>query len=283
MPVKSLMVTKSAVVGQASAGHARAATKEVRLEYVESGDPAGLPVIFLHGVTDSWGSFETTMDLLPASIRSIAVSLRGHGNSSRPDGSYRIEDFSADVLSFMDALELPGAVFAGHSMGSFVAQRFAADHPERTRGLVLMGSAPSMARNYIVREMLWALDSMEDPIDPAFVREFQASTLARPTDPELFHAAVAESLKVPVRVWRETFRGFLEVDHAPMLGRIQAPTIIVWGSCDAVFSADEQAVLRDGIPGARLVIYPGGGHAFHWEDAATFAAELTAFCNEVNR
>jgi pimeloyl-ACP methyl ester carboxylesterase len=248
---------------------------------VDTGDPAGLPVVFLHGVTDSWTSFEGTLEHLPGSIRAIAMSQRGHGNSSRPASGYLMEDFSGDVLRFMDALELPAAVIVGHSMGGFVAQRFAADHPDRTRGVVLMGSAPGMTRNYVVREMLWALDAMVDPIDPAFVREFQASTLARPIDPALFHAVVAESLKAPVRVWRDAFRGFLDVDHEAMLGRIQAPAIIAWGSCDEIFSEDEQAALRDAIPGARLVTYAGGGHAFHWEDPATFAADLTAFCIEV--
>jgi pimeloyl-ACP methyl ester carboxylesterase len=66
------MVTRSAAVGA-----------DVRLEYVETGDPKGLPVVFLHGVTDSWTSFEGTMERLPESIRAIAVSQRGHGNSSR--------------------------------------------------------------------------------------------------------------------------------------------------------------------------------------------------------
>ena len=144
-----------------------------------------------------------------------------------------------------------------------------------------MGSARGMASNSVVRDMVSALDAMVDPIDPDFVREFQASTLARPIDPALFHAVVAESLKVPVRVWRDAFRGFLDVDHTPLLGRIQAPAIVAWGSCDAIFSEAEQAGLRDAIPGARLVTYAGGGHAFHWEDPATFAADLTAFCIEV--
>ena len=270
MRATASMITRSAAVHP-----------DVRLEYVEAGDPTGLPVVFLHGVTDSWTSFEGTMERLPESIRAIAVSQRGHGNSSRPENGYQMEDFSGDVLSFMDALELPTAVVVGHSMGGFVAQRFAADHPDRTRGIVLMGSAPGMARNYVVREMLWALEAMVDPIDPAFVREFQASTLARPIDPALFHGVVAESLKVPVRVWRDAFRGFLNVDHDAILGRIQAPTIVAWGSCDEIFSRDEQEVLRDRIPDARLVTYAGGGHAFHWEDPARFAADLTAFFVEV--
>lgn len=256
---------------------------DLSLEYVETGDPNGFPVILLHGVTDSWGSFEGVMEKLPSWIRAIAVSQRGHGNSGRPEAGYHIGDFSSDVLGFMDAMALPSAVIVGHSMGSFVAQRFAADHPDRTAGLAVMGGGIGMARNQLVREMLWAVGAMEDPIDPTFVREFQASTLSRPVDPALFHAVVAESLKVPVRVWRDAFQGFLEIDHSALLERIQAPTIIAWGSCDTIFGIDEQTALRDGIRGARLLTYPGGGHAFHWEDAATFAADLTAFCKEVTQ
>ena len=79
-----------------------------RLEFVESGDPAGLPVVFLHGVTDSWRLFEDVMACLPSSIRAIAVSQRGHGDSSRPNGGYRIDDLSADLFGFMDALRVAG-------------------------------------------------------------------------------------------------------------------------------------------------------------------------------
>jgi len=271
-----MQVTESMIAGAAVVGPG------MQLEYVETGNPTGVPVVFLHGVTDSWGSFEGVMSLLPASIRAIAVSQRGHGGSSRPATGYRIEDFSADLVRFMDVLGLPSAVIVGHSMGSFVAQRFAAEHPDRTRGLVLMGSATGMADHPVGREMVAALDAMSDTVDHDFVREFQASTLARSVDPSLFHAAVAESLRVPLRVWRDTFRGFLNVDHLSLLGRIQAPTIIVWGSCDTIFTREEQAALRGAIPDARLVMYSGGGHSFHWEDAATFAADLTAFCLEVN-
>ena len=58
----------------------------VRIEYVEQGNAEadGVPVIFLHGVTDSWRSFERVLPLLPPSIHAFALSQRGHGDSSRP-------------------------------------------------------------------------------------------------------------------------------------------------------------------------------------------------------
>ena len=52
--------------------------------------------------------------------------------------------FAEDLAEFMDALEIDSAVVVGHSMGSLIAQRFALDYPERTLGLVLIGSGPAM-------------------------------------------------------------------------------------------------------------------------------------------
>ena len=56
----------------------------VTLPYVEQGDPDGVPVILLHGVTDSWRSFEPVLPHLPPSIRAFALTQRGHGDADRP-------------------------------------------------------------------------------------------------------------------------------------------------------------------------------------------------------
>jgi pimeloyl-ACP methyl ester carboxylesterase len=104
----------------------------INIQYVEQGEPSGTPVLFLHGVTDSWRSFEPVLPHLPASIHAYALSQRGHGDSTSPAAGYSFRDFASDVVAFMDALNIKSAVIVGHSMGSYVAQRFAMDHPERT-------------------------------------------------------------------------------------------------------------------------------------------------------
>jgi pimeloyl-ACP methyl ester carboxylesterase len=253
----------------------------VSLEYLEHGDPGGHPVVLLHGVTDSCHSFQEVLSHLPPSLRALAISLRGHGGSSRPAHGYRFVDFAADVDAFLDALEIPAAVIVGHSLGSYVAQRFAMQRADRTLGLVLMGSFPTLRGNAGVTD-LWdsVISTLTDPVDPTFVREFQLSTLARPVPAEVLDRAVSESLKVPARVWRAAFADFLEADFSRDLPRITAPTIIAWGERDAYFLRADQMTLHAAIPGSRLVIYPGGGHAFHWEDPATFAADLVTFVRQ---
>ena len=122
----------------------------VKLPYVEQGDPAGVPVVFLHGVTDSWRSFEPVLPHLPESLHVFALTQRGHGDADRPATGYRTRHFAADVVAFMDALGLEQAIVVGHSMGSTNALRFAIDHPERT--LALAGSFATYRGNPAIVE-----------------------------------------------------------------------------------------------------------------------------------
>ena len=86
------------------------------LEYVERGSRGRVPVVFLHGVTDSWGSFEGVLSRLPECTHALALSQRGHGNSSRPRWGYRVSDMANDLTLLLNALEIDRAVLVGHSM-----------------------------------------------------------------------------------------------------------------------------------------------------------------------
>ena len=130
---------------------------------------------------------------------------------------------------------------------------------------------------------LWAsvVSGLTDPVDPGFVREFQEGTVARPVPPAFLDTVVRESLKVPARVWRAVFEGFLEADFSARLGGIGVPTLIVWGDRDAICPRGEQEALAAAIPDARLAVYPGAGHAPHWEEPERFTADLVAFTDRV--
>jgi pimeloyl-ACP methyl ester carboxylesterase len=258
--------------------HAVTLPNQVTLPYVEQGDPAGVPVLLLHGITDSWRSFEGVLPHLPTSLHAFALSQRGHGDATRPVTGYYPQDFAADLAAFMDALKLRQAVVVGHSMGSYIAQRFALDYPDRTLGLVLMGSCTTVRGNPVAIG-LWdsVVSTLTDPIDPGFVREFQQSTLAQPVPQALLNTVVQESLKVPARVWKAALAALLDTDFSGDLGKITAPILIVWGDQDTFFLRREQEALAAAITGAQLMVYSGAGHGFHWEEPARFAADLVAF------
>ena len=175
-------------------------------------------------------------------------------------------------------------MIAGHSMGSTVALRFALDYPERTRGLVPMGAFVRYAANpVIVGYWEECVSRLTDPIDRSVAREFQESTLAQPIPPAFLETAIAESLKVPARVWRDGFAGLIDDEHSARLGAIAAPTLLVWGERDAFVPETDQDTLLATIAGSRLAAYRGVGHAVHWEEPARFAADLAAFTDGLAR
>ncbi len=253
----------------------------VTLPYVEQGDPNGVPVILLHGVTDSWHSFELVLPHLPPRFHAFAVTQRGHGDADRPLTRYGFRDFAADVAAFLDVLQIKTAVLVGHSMGSGVAQRFALDYPDRLLGLVLEGSFASLSTTPAVQEF-WdtVVSTLTDPIDPHLVREFQQSTLAQPVPDTFFETVVNESLKVPARVWKATFLTFLQEDWSSELGKITTPTLIVWGDQDAFCPRSDQDLLKATIANSRLLVYSGAGHDPHWEEPARFAHDVVAFIEQ---
>jgi len=185
------------------------------------------------------------------------------------------------VAAFLDAMRLDSAIVVGHSMGATVAQRFAIDYPARTRALVLEGAFVPRPGNAGVRELWQTVSTLTDPVDPAFVRDFQLSAVERPVPPEFIDAIVDESLKVPARVWKGALEPFLTNDFVPQLSRIRVPTLLIWGDRDAFIPRAEQDVLQASIAGSRLVVYEGTGHSPHWEEPERYAAQITAFITDV--
>jgi len=250
----------------------------VELPYAEQGDPSGVAVVLLHAIADSWHAFELLLARLPDYIHTFALTQRGHGDASRPRSGYRVRDFSADLTAFMKEVQLEAAVIVGGSSGGFVARRFVIDHPERTLGLVLLGSPSSVRDKPDMRE-LWdsTISKLSDPVDPGFVRGFVAGTLAQRIPPAFLETIVQESLKVPAFVWRKTFEGLMTDDSFGKLHTIKAPTLIIWGDQDTILPRGDQEELAAAIPGSRLVVYAGAGHAFYWEEPDRVASELVAF------
>jgi pimeloyl-ACP methyl ester carboxylesterase len=248
----------------------------VRLHYTEAGSPDGEAVLCLHGYTDSSFSFSRIMPLLPPVFRTIAPDQRGHGDSDCPPSGYTLTEFAADAAAVLDALGIAHATVIGHSMGSLVAQRFALDHPHRVARLVLVGSATTAA-NEGVLALRSDVEAVSDPVPAAFVREFQQSMVHVPLPPAFLDTVVAESRKLPARVWRAVLDGILTFDSAAELRTLRCPTLIVWGDRDSAFPRDEQYRLRDGIAGARLTIYSETGHSPQWERPAQFVRDVLAF------
>lgn len=253
------------------------------LRYVEQGPADAMPLILLHGFPDSWLSYERVLANLPSTIRAIALSQRGFGNSDKPDDGYHPRDLAADLADFMRLRRIPRAILAGHSMGALVAQRFAIDFPERVAGLALIGTFKTLRGNAELGALIDEIAGMVDPIDLDLVRAFQASTLAQPVADEFFETVVAEGARLPLAVWRAALKEIAGYDDFAELPRIAAPAILFWGELDNFSTYEQQQELASEIPGAELRVYAGAGHSLHWEEPQRFAGDLANFVRASQR
>jgi non-heme chloroperoxidase len=250
----------------------------LQFEYAEQGPRGGPTVLMLHGITDSWRSFEPVLPLLPAHWHVLALSQRGHGGSDKTPRQHRSEDFAADAAAFARALDLAPMIVVGHSMGAANALRLALDAPELVQGLVLAGAFARFSDKEALRAFYREeIEPLVDPVPPALARAFQLDTVAQPLAPGLIDAMVDESLRVPAHVWRAAFAALFDDHFSSELQRIEAPTLIAWGDTDAFVPAEDTAALSTAIAHSRVSVYAGTGHALHWEQPARFARELVAF------
>ena len=248
----------------------------VRLHYAEQGDSAGNPLIFLHGITDSWFSFSRVLPLLSSRHRAWALDQRGHGDSERPSSGYGMQDFAGDVLAFMDGMGLERATLVGHSMGSLVALEAGLRAPSRISKLVLIGSGAHVQSDEM-RLLQRQFGMLDDPVPAEFAREFQLSTIYRSVPDEFLQRAVEESRKAPARVWRDALDAHLAVDYTDRLADLGMPALLLWGDHDETFPRAGQKTLAANLPNATPRIYPATGHALHWERPLDFVSDLEQF------
>ena len=109
----------------------------LRFHYREYPGP-GRPVVLLHGVASNSRIWLLVGPLLQERFHVYALDQRGHGESDKPDRGYDFATVAGDLAAFVNELGLQRPVVVGHSWGGNVALEFAATHPQRLAGLVLV-------------------------------------------------------------------------------------------------------------------------------------------------
>jgi pimeloyl-ACP methyl ester carboxylesterase len=270
---------------------------ELRLHVEERGpDEADAPpVVFLHGYLSSTDAWHGVMTRLPAGLRQVAVDLPGAGYSDRPaDAPYTFPWFAEQVLGLLDALALPRAVFAGHSMGGSIALHLAARWPERVAGLALVSPLvypqPAPPGLKIAKRHPEAMRLLfRSPVGRLAIPRMlaQASFANGKIDASDRARVLLGHLDAPGGWEVATTTGVRAAEHAPdegLLGRVRAPSLILWGRHDRVYAPDEAERLGRDLAGpSRVVMLERSAHNGHEEEPGRAAEALAAFLDELAR
>ena len=113
---------------------------DIELDYEDHGQ--GHVLLLLHGLGSTKKDWDAQVPFFSKTHRVIAVDLRGHGDSTKPQDAYGVELMTEDVKQLLDQLNIKKATIVGFSMGGAVAFEMAAQHSEYLENLVIVNSGP---------------------------------------------------------------------------------------------------------------------------------------------
>jgi pimeloyl-ACP methyl ester carboxylesterase len=250
----------------------------IRLHYELAGESGPL-VVLTHGLGGRLDFFAPHVDALTARHRVLRWDLRGAGGSETPPGPYSPTLFAQDLAALLEALGENGAYVVGHSGGGVVAQRFALDFPERTRGLVLASTSSEVGEkasaawhrlaDTIERDGFGPADREPDPrgFGPAFAA----------AHPDVVRELAARTRENDPRAYAASARAFGAYNWTDELERVTAPTLILQGLADRMTPPGGSVILSRRLPSARLVMVPDAGHNLPIEMPVLFTTAILAF------
>jgi pimeloyl-ACP methyl ester carboxylesterase len=266
----------------------------------------GVPLLFVHGFGNEAHVWDDLASLVAPHYRTLAVDLRGHGESDRdPEARYDYDVHVGDLEALTAALGIERLVLVGHSLGGRISMLFAGRHPERMAGLVIIDSAPELDARGTVRIQLDVQRSGEEAEDsggPSFASEAEYRALLARQYPAAGSEGLQRLVRFGLRVRADGrfeprldpawFRGRKRASDAEMrerevrltaelwaaLARVPCPTLVIRGAASDVVSPDvAERMAEEVLAQGRLVIVPRAGHSVMIDNPEACREALAAF------
>jgi 3-oxoadipate enol-lactonase len=240
---------------------------------------AGEPLLFLHGLGGTRGSWNPQLQQFSATRRCIAWDMPGYGVSAGEE-SLTYERIADRVVELLDHLEVERADMVGLSFGGMHALHTALNHPSRVGRLVLADTSPAFGMNGTSPEE-WkkartgAMDAGETPATIA--APILDAIVATPLSPEVRSDLIAAFGRIPVDGFRAAVDCLPHNDVRDRLHLIEQQALVIVGELDEETPVEYAQVLHDGLPNSTMVVLPGVGHLSPSEDSAAFNQHAARF------
>jgi len=261
----------------------------IQLHVVETGNPKGRPILFIHGFSQCWLTWSRQLNSeLAHNCRLVAIDIRGHGLSEKPSHGYADSRLWADdVNAAIRALSLDHPVLSAWSYGPLVSLDYIRHYGEEyigglhfVGGITKLGSEQAMsvltpeflklASGFFAEETEESVRSMESLLRLCLVREPSAEEL---------YLMLGYNLSVPPFVRKALLSRTLDNDD--LLPKIRKPVLITHGVEDAVVKPSVVEQHKARMPHAEIHMMAKAGHAPFWDDTASFNRRLSTFSDSL--
>lgn len=297
---RQLVLATLAVLGTASAALAAdpavsyvSAPDGVPLCVAEAGNPAGPPLVFIHGYSQTYAVFTRQFDsALARDYRLLALDMRGHGCSGKPwsESAYAgAKPWAGDIATLLEAKAVRRPLLVGWSAGGYwIADYVRENGTAGLAGIVLAGSHGGLMSaeiNPALPEMSKAIRAANQGYPPDIVQaltkgdQFVPLMSARPLPDDVARIMYAGTLMLPAYARRAM--ATRTMDNADLVPRLRLPVLLILGDQDRSATPDQMRALAAQLPDARLSLYPDTGHSTFAEQPERFNRELAAFAARV--
>ena len=258
----------------------------VSLNVHETGKAEGPPIVFIHG----FGANHLTWDRqmrgpLASEFRLVAYDLRGHGASDRPLDAAEYTDaalWADDLDAVIRGKGLDRPVLVGWSYGGFVIADYIRKYGDgNLGGVVFLGAITKNGTAEAAGHLTDKVLGIFGDVLSADVRKGMEATreltrmFSDPLQGAAWEIAFGSTMMVPPAVRLAMFSRVLDNDD--VLALIDVPTLVVHGGRDRIVRVASSEHIAGKVPGAKLVVYDGAGHAAHITAAARLNRDLAEF------
>jgi pimeloyl-ACP methyl ester carboxylesterase len=234
------------------------------------------PLVFLHGLGGDRRLFLFQVAEFCRKFPVLTVDLRGHGESSLPEGDWTIADMALDLVRLLRLLGVERAHLAGVSLGGMVAQQFALDFPYATASLALVDTLcgpPAGLEN----EVAAALRFIEEKPMGEIAKDRITNAFSDAVDPLMRDYVIGQISRNEKSAYVRAARAAWAFSVCGRLGEVRAPTLVIVGEEDRVTPPFLSEEIAARIAGAQLVRIPGCGHISNMERPQEFNRALMEF------
>jgi pimeloyl-ACP methyl ester carboxylesterase len=256
-----------------------------QLHVVETGNPNGSPIVFIHGISQCWLTWSRQLrSVLADDYRLVAMDMRGHGLSDKPRDGYADSKLWADDLNaVIKGLGLNQPLLCGWSYGPLVILDYIRHYGDGdvggvhfVAGITKLGSDD--ANSVITPEFLSLVPGFFSTDAEESVRSLQSllrMCFIREPSAEDLYLMLGWNVSVPPYVRQALFsRSF---DNDDLLPRIRKPVLITHGTEDQIVKPAAVDRHRSGMAQAQVHLMANAGHAPFWDDAPAFNERLRTF------
>ncbi len=254
-----------------------------RFRYLEAvaRPPARGTLVLIHAFPLSARMWEPQLALADRGWRIVAPQLRGFADGQDDPAASSIDDYAADVLGLMDALEIERAVLGGVSMGGYIAFGVLRRDAARASAIVLADTRPQadsaaavegrhrLLKTLAERGPQGVADEMVPLLLGATTRREQPAVVGAVRDLVLANSGAAIAGAINALMIRP--------DSTPLLAGIGCPVLVLVGEEDEVTPPDVARAMQQAIRGSELAVIPHAGHLSNLEQPAGFNAALAGF------